>query len=131
AAFRHVLPDFRAVERDYFDAVGYVPGIHILALKATFVARHPWLPQVLSDLVDESQRVWLQKRRRYADTSPWIIDEFGRAGRDLPADWNASGLEPNRRMIAGFLAEVRKQGLADTALTPDTLFPPVLEGVTA
>jgi 4,5-dihydroxyphthalate decarboxylase len=123
--FRHLLPDLHAAELEYFTAVGYVPGIHILGLKAAFAAEHPWLPQVLSDLLDESQRVWLEKRRKYADTTPWIIDELGRCGRDLPADWNASGLEPNRKMITGFLAEIRKQNLADTDLKPDDLFPAV------
>ena len=123
--FRHLLSDLHAAELSYFDAVGYVPGIHILGIKATFAAEHPWLPSELSDLIDESQRVWLEKRRKYADTTPWIIDELGRCGRDLPPDWNASGLEPNRRMIADFLAEIRRQKLAETDLTPDDLFPAV------
>ncbi|WP_353186497.1 nitrate ABC transporter substrate-binding protein [Bosea sp. (in: a-proteobacteria)] len=122
--FRHLLADLPGAELGYFREVGYVPGIHILGLKADLARRHPWLPQALSDLVDESQRLWLEKRRKYADTTPWIIDELGRCGRDLPEGWNASGLEPNRRMIAGFLDEIRAQGLAETGLTPDTLFPP-------
>lgn len=121
--FRHLLPDLHAAELAYFDAVGYVPGIHVLGIKAALVAEHPWLPQELSDLLDESQRVWLEKRRKYADTTPWIVEELGRVGRDLPPDWNASGLEANRVMIADFLAEIRRQGLADTVLTPDALFP--------
>ncbi|WP_293808686.1 nitrate ABC transporter substrate-binding protein [uncultured Bosea sp.] len=123
--FRHLLTDLPGAELAYFRAVGYVPGIHILGFKADFARRHPWLPQALSDLLDESQRVWLEKRRKYADTTPWIIDELGRCGRDLPESWNASGLEANRRMIAGFLDEIRNQGLARTDLTPDTLFPPL------
>ena len=56
---------------------------------------------------------------------------MGRSARALPADWNASGLEPNRRMIADFLDEVRRQGLADSPMTPDQLFPTIdtfLEG---
>ena len=123
--FRHLLSDLHGAELAYFNAVGYIPGIHILGIKAEFAAQHPWLAQELSDLLDESQRVWLEKRRRYADTTPWIIDELGRCGRDLPPGWNASGLEPNRRMIADFLGEIRKQNLADTDLTPDKLFPAV------
>lgn len=125
--FRHLLPDFRTAEADYFKAVGYVPGIHVLGIKASFVAQHPWLPQELSDLLDASQRVWLEKRRKYADTTPWIIDDLGRTARDLPESWNASGLEANRKMIADFLAEVRNQGLADLSLTPDQLFPAVAQ----
>lgn len=131
AAWRHLLVDLVAAERAYFDAVGYVPGIHILGLKAEVAAAHPWLAQELSDLVDRSQAMWLEKRRKYAETTPWIIDELGRSARALPADWNASGLEPNRRMIADFLDEVRRQGLADSPMTPDQLFPTIdtfLEG---
>jgi 4,5-dihydroxyphthalate decarboxylase len=130
SSLRCLLPNFRAAELEYFNAVGYVPGIHILGIKASFAAEHPWLPQVLSDLIDESQRVWLEKRRKYAETTPWIIDELYRSGHDLPGTWNASGLEANRAMIADFLDEVRKQRLAETDLTPDTLFPaiPSLEG---
>lgn len=123
--FRHLVSDLHNAELTYFKTVGYVPGIHILGIKASVALKHPWLPQALSDLLDESQRIWLEKRRKYADTTPWIIDELGRCGRDLPEDWNASGLEPNRRMIGDFLAEVRRQGLADMKLTPDTLFPAI------
>ncbi|UZF92972.1 nitrate ABC transporter substrate-binding protein [Bosea sp. NBC_00550] len=121
--FRALLPDIRAAEKGYFDKVGYVPGMHIIGLKPEIVARDPWLPQALSDLLDESQRVWLEKRRRYADTTPWLIDELVRSGHDLPADWNASGLGPNRVMIAAFLDQLRIQELAETDLTPETLFP--------
>ncbi|MGO4170993.1 nitrate ABC transporter substrate-binding protein [Bosea sp. TAF32] len=123
SAFRALLPDVRAAEVDYFRKVGFVPGMHIIGLKPELVGREPWLPQALSDLLDESQRVWLEKRRRYADTSPWLIDELVRSGHDLPAEWNASGLGPNRAMVAAFLEQLRIQELAETDLTPETLFP--------
>jgi len=127
--FRHLLTDLHGAELAYFNEVGHVPGIHILGIKADMAAKHPWMPQELSNLIDESRHVWLEKRRRYADTTPWIIDELGRCGRDLPQSWDASGLEPNRRMIADFIGEVRRQGLTDTELTPDSLFPPIADFV--
>lgn len=123
SAFRALLPDVRAAEVDYFRKVGFVPGMHIIGLKPELVGREPWLPQALSDLLDESLRVWLEKRRRYADTSPWLIDELVRSGHDLPAEWNASGLGPNRAMVTAFLEQLRIQELAETDLTPETLFP--------
>jgi 4,5-dihydroxyphthalate decarboxylase len=130
AKFRPFLPDFRAEEARYFKVAGYVPGIHILGLKAGLVAEHPWLPQALSDLLDESQRIWLEKRRRYAETTPWIFDDLLRSAQELPESWNASGLEANRAMIADFIDQIRLQKLAKTDLTPETLFPPAssLEG---
>lgn len=128
--FRALLPDVRAAERDYFTEAGFVPGMHIVGIKPELAAREPWLPQALSDLLDESQRVWLEKRRRYADTSPWLIDELVRAGHDLPESWNESGLAANRTMIAAFIEQLRIQKVAETDLTPEDLFPavPALEG---
>ncbi len=123
ARYRHLVADLRAAERAYFAAVGYVPGIHVLGIKADLARQHPWLAQELSDLIDASQRLWHDKRCRYADTTPWIIDELGQCARDLPERWNASGLEANRRMVAAFIEQARHQGLMDTDITPDTLFP--------
>jgi len=123
SAFRSVLPDVVAAEQAYFSTTGFVPGIHILGMKAAAAAGHPWLAQALSDLIDEAQRVWLEKRRRYADTTPWLIDELVRSGKALPATWNASGLAANRQMIGAFLDEMRLQQLAVTDLPPDGIFP--------
>ena len=125
SAYRHLLTDFRERERAYFAEVGYVPGIHILGLRDAIVRENPWLPGELSELVDESQRVWLQKRKKYAETTPWMIEEIARSARDLPEEWNASGLPANRRMIADFVEQVRLQGLADIIMSSDQLFPSV------
>jgi 4,5-dihydroxyphthalate decarboxylase len=120
---RHVLPDLRAEELAYFGKVGYVPGMHLLGVKASLAAEHPWLSRELSDLLDESQRVWLSKRRKYADTTPWIIEELGHVARDLPAGWNESGFAANERMIADFAEQLHGQGLTPMLLTPADLFP--------
>lgn len=135
SGFRQVVTDFREAERRYFKDVGYVPGMHLLGVKAEVLAEHPWIAEELSDLVDESQRVWLAKRRKYADTTPWIIDELGRVSRDLPADWNRSGLAANETMIADFAAELHAQGILPRLLSPSELFPlgdrPAAHGIQA
>lgn len=123
SGLRHLLPDYRAAELAYLRAVGYVPGMHLLGLKAPLAAEHPWLADELSELVDESQRVWRDKRRKYADTSPWIIEELERAARDLPPGWDRSGLEANAAMIAGFAEELHVQGILPRQLSPAELFP--------
>ncbi|MBB3949947.1 nitrate ABC transporter substrate-binding protein [Aureimonas jatrophae] len=123
SGFRQVVADYRSAERDYFHDVGYVPGMHLLGVKAEVLAEHPWVAAELSELVDESQRVWLAKRRKYADTTPWIIEELSRSSRDLPADWNRSGLAANEPMIADFAAELHAQGILPRLLSPAELFP--------
>lgn len=123
SGFRQLLPDFVKAEKAYFDDVGYVPGMHIVAVKARLAEQHPWLPAELTRLVDESQRVWTSRRRKYAETTPWMFGELLRSARDLPADWNASGLRANSAMIADFVTELREQGILQSGLTPQSLFP--------
>lgn len=123
SGFRQVLRDYRAAECAYYDAVGYVPGMHVVAVKAELAQRHPWIPDELSRLIDESQRIWLAKRQKYADTSPWIIEELALAARALAPDWNDSGLAVNRRMIADFATELHVQGILPRPIGVDDLFP--------
>jgi 4,5-dihydroxyphthalate decarboxylase len=60
--FRQVLRDFRSEEQRYFDDVGYVPGMHLIGIKAEVVAENPWVIAEISRLVDESQKMWTEKR---------------------------------------------------------------------
>lgn len=121
--FRQLLPDFVAAERSYFDDVGYIPGMHMITITAEVNEAHPWAGAEISRMIDESRRIWTAKRRKYADTSPWMLDELLRAARDLPENVDESGIEVNRRMIDDFGHELHMQGILDRALTTDDLFP--------
>jgi 4,5-dihydroxyphthalate decarboxylase len=121
--FRQVLDDFRAAEVTYFHEVGYVPGMHLIGFKAQIVQENPWVMDELSELIDASQRMWLQKREKYADTTPWIIDELRRCAADLPPSWNTSGLEANETMISDFANELYAQKILPRRLSPAELFP--------
>jgi 4,5-dihydroxyphthalate decarboxylase len=121
--FRQLVPEFRRAELEYFRDVGYVPGIHLLALKASVVAANPWLPQALSEVIDASYRSWMERRLRYAETTPWLLDELRQVAQDLPAGWDLNGFQTNRRMIAAFGVELRQQNLTEVLLTPEMLFP--------
>ena len=123
SGFRQLLRDFRTAERDYFNEVGYVPGMHLVAVKSSVALRHPNLAGELTRMIDESQRIWTEKRRKYAETSPWIIEELLHAARDLPPRWNDSGLEANRRMIGDFVSELHQQGILSEPLSVEALFP--------
>lgn len=121
--FRQLLPDFVSAERAYFADVGYIPGMHLITLRAELARENPWLGAEISRVVDASRQMWTAKRRKYADTTPWMLDELLRSARDLPEDVEISGLAPNRPMIADFACELHEQGILDRALTPDELFP--------
>ena len=79
----------------YFRDVGYVPGMHLLGIKPDILRAHPWVGQSLSAALDASAAMWLHKRRKYADTTPWILDELIQTSRDLPEGWDRNGLQAN------------------------------------
>lgn len=126
AALRPVQRNCQELERHYLASVGYVPGIHILAVRQPLARRHPWLPQALSDLIDASRQLWRGKRQRYLDTSPWINDQWQLCGATLPTHWDASGVEENFRMISDFAASLFRQGLTSRPLHAHEIFPTFL-----
>lgn len=123
SGLRQLLPHCRQTEVGYFKSTGYVPGIHVLGIKPAVVAAHPGLPQALSELLDESSRMWLEKRQKYADTTPWIIDELQQTARDLPASWNRNGYRENEQMITDFGRELHAQKITRKCLSAQDLFP--------
>ncbi len=76
SGLRQLLRDFRQAELDYFRAVGYIPGIHVLGIKPEIAQAHPWLPQALSEVIDQSYALWMKKRIKYTDTTPWLLDDL-------------------------------------------------------
>ncbi|MGH3502610.1 MAG: hypothetical protein ACRDQA_17225 [Nocardioidaceae bacterium] len=122
SGFRHLLPDLAASERKYFDEVGYVPGIHVIALRQELASTYPWLPAALLEVLEESKHVWLAERRRYADTTPWQLQDILRTEEVFGADWMPYGLGPNEPMVADFCQELHEQGISPQRIDPVTVF---------
>lgn len=120
---RQLIPNCREVEEQYYREVGYVPGVHILCLKRELVLADASLPRALSELFDESSKVWIEKRRKYGDTTPWIVDELVRTAKALPPSSSLNGLDANRQMISDFANELVAQGIVSRMMDPETLFP--------
>lgn len=120
--FRHLYEDHRRAEKEYFARTGFVPGIHILALKREVVDEHPWLPEALQDAFEESKRVWLQRRRLLTDTTPWLLDELETQARLFGDDWMPYGAGANAAMVAAFCEELHEQGIAPRPIKAEEVF---------
>nr|WP_321981846.1 ABC transporter substrate-binding protein [uncultured Cohaesibacter sp.] len=121
--FRHLLPNLSASQADYFQTVGYVPGIHVLTMNSALLEEHPWAAQELSDLLDQSRDVWMQKRIRYADTTPFFMSDLIETASLLPSTWGDSGIEANRKMINDFINEMHDQAIIGRHFSIDEVFP--------
>lgn len=118
----HLFRDFRAAEKAYYRRVGYCPGIHVVAMRRTVFERDPSVAPRLVAAFDESKRRWREDRRKFADTTPWILAELEETALTLGEDWQPSGVEANRKMLAAFCEEQMSQGLVPHALDPDIAF---------
>ena len=120
---RQLQPDFVQEEISWFGRWGFVPGIHLLAMKADFVNAYPGVPRHLVNLLRASEDMWLTKRRKYFETTPWVIADLLRMSQVFAADWNPAGLEANRKMINEFAYQQFAQKLTPTQHDADFLFP--------
>ncbi|MFD2237635.1 hypothetical protein [Aureimonas populi] len=123
APLRTLLPDPVAAEADWAMRKGFVPGLHVIALRREVAEARPEIAQFLPDLLDSARAAWRGRRRRYAETTPWISQAFLEETRRLPEGWDRSGVEPNRSMTAEFLRLLLEQDLIRNPLTPEDLFP--------
>jgi 4,5-dihydroxyphthalate decarboxylase len=120
--FRHLYDDHRDAELDYFGRTGFVPGIHLLALKRAVVEEHPWLPSALQDTFEESKRHWRSRRRHLSDTTPWLLAELEAGARIFGSDWMPYGTAANAAMTAAFCTELYEQGIAPHPIDAEEMF---------
>jgi 4,5-dihydroxyphthalate decarboxylase len=118
----HLFRDYRTVEKEYFQRVGYCPGHHVAALRRSVFESDPTIAPRLLAAFEESKRRWREDRRKLADTTPWVLMELEETATLLGEDWQPFGVEPNRAMLATFCAEQLAQGLVSQPLSPDTAF---------
>lgn len=121
--WRPLLDDLAGAEAAYADRHDFVPGIHVLGFRSDFLTAHRDVALAISAALVESRTIWTEKRRRYAETSMWIIDDLLRESRVLPADWDQPGLERQGAMFTAFGEQMEQQRLLAAAPSLSELFP--------
>lgn len=117
-----LLPDFRAAELDYARAMGFYPGLHIVAVRSAYLAQQPWVAPSLFDAFEAAWR-WAEDRLwSWTDSTPWLLDDLEQIRSIVGPDWQAHGIEPNRAMIETFCNELAAQKLIERPVTVDELF---------
>jgi 4,5-dihydroxyphthalate decarboxylase len=122
APFRQLIVDYRAAEAAYFQRVGFIPGIHLFALRREVVESHP---TVLPDLLETLARSYtesLLRRVELVDTTPWLVAELD-AMADVPGlDWNPYRATTAYRSTETLADEMMAQQLCPRRVGPDELF---------
>jgi 4,5-dihydroxyphthalate decarboxylase len=117
-----MIPDYRAAERAYFEQHGYIPAHHLIKIRREVFERDPWIKESLMQAFTASKRLWVERRRHYADTTPWLLDELVETAAVFGDDWQPYGLEPNLKMLTDFCQDQFAQKLVSVPVDPKTGF---------
>ena len=125
ASVRRLFPDFRRVERAYFEKTGIFPIMHTVVLKEDLAREHPWLPRALYEAFVEAKRL---AYRRLADTAvlpyvlPWLVAEVEETRALMGDDPFPYGVSRNRKTVETLASYAFRQGLAPRRLAVEELF---------
>ena len=131
---RRVFADPKAVEKDYYRATGIFPIMHVVAIKAELVERHPWLPRSVMELFNRAKEAGYRRLRDPRTVSLAWLRALQEEERELlgPDPWHYGFDESNRATLDTFLGYAHRQGLTTRRLEPEELFDPgTLEAIPA
>jgi len=129
-ALVRLFPDFEAAEQAYFQKTRFFPIMHLIGLRKTVAAEHPWLARALYDGFVEARDqalkrlrdVWLGNANRLS--LPWLGASMERTLATLGPDYWSYGFNKNRAEIEAICRYSTDQHLAATRVEPEALFHP-------
>ncbi|MBO0830228.1 MAG: hypothetical protein J2P24_20835, partial [Streptosporangiales bacterium] len=123
---RRLFTDPKQVEQEYYRSTGIFPIMHVVAIRAELLERHPWLARSVLDAFVQAKAMAL---RRLSDprtvSLAWLraLQEEERAllGAD-PWRYGFDGV--NRDTLQTFVDYAVRQGVAVRPVSPESLFHP-------
>ena len=122
---RRLFPDFRRVERAYYEKTGIFPIMHTLVLKEELARQHPWLPRSLYDAFVEAKRLAYQRLQFTAAlpvSLPWLVAEAEETRALMGDDPFPYGVARNRKTLETLAGYTHRQGLAPRRLKVEEMF---------
>lgn len=127
-----LMPDYQSAEEQYFKATRIYPIMHALVIKTAVLDAHPW---VAMNVYKAFLQAKAQSIARLSDITashaplPWLADYASRMQGIFGADFFPYGIGPdaggqiNRSTLEAFCKFGYQQGVCDSLLTVDALFP--------
>lgn len=125
ARMARLFPDFRAAEQDYTRRTGIFPIMHMLGVRRSLLAEHPWLAPNLIVAFEEAKRraiARLTDLDALAVTLPWLAAEAHRTIDVMGRDFWPYGVARNRATLAAQARWSFEQGLSPRAMTAADIF---------
>jgi len=122
SAIVRLFADYQRAEREYYVRTGIFPAQHIVGVRRRTFERHPEAVRQLYAALEQSKALWQLRLREMPEMAPWLLTETENTRALLGDDWNPSGTEKNRKMVATLCDELAAQELIAQPLRVDTVF---------
>ncbi|KAF1023059.1 MAG: 4,5-dihydroxyphthalate decarboxylase [Paracidovorax wautersii] len=122
-----LFDDPTAVAKDYYRRTQIFPIMHVLGVRKTLAAQHPWLPGALLKAFSQSKAAALDK---LADTSatkvtlPFVEEQLKAAREAMGEDYWSYGVAGNLPTLEAFTRHHHAQGLSARHVPVAELFHP-------
>lgn len=119
-----LFPDYKSVEREYFQETGIFPIMHVTVIKREIVERYPWAPASLVKAFEKAKNL-AYRRLANPRVTPlaWVRTEYEEQQKILGRDPWAYGLgEDNRKNLETIIGYCQQQGLIRKPLPVEELF---------
>jgi 4,5-dihydroxyphthalate decarboxylase len=120
-----LFPDYRRVERAWYERTRIFPIMHTVVLKQELVTRHPWLPRSLYTAFVEAKRHAYDRLGFTAallTSLPWQMAEAEETEALMGDDPFAYGIARTRHNVETLVAHSHRQGLAPRRLGVEEMF---------
>ena len=119
-----LFPDYKQVERAYFQQTGIFPIMHVTVIKQAIVDRYPWVAVSLAQAFEKAKQLCYRRvvNPRVVPLA-WFSHDWDEERKVLGADPWAYGLgEANRKNLQTILRYCRQQGLIQKEMSIEELF---------
>ncbi len=116
------MMDYTSAEKSYYREHGYIPAHHLIKIRREVFERDPWIGTSLMKAFTEAKMLSQERRRKYADTTPWLLAELSETAAMFGEDWQPYGLEPNLKMLTDFCQDQVRQQLVSAPVDPTAAF---------
>jgi len=125
AGIDRLFPDFRAVEKDYFKRTGIFPIMHVIGIRRTLAAEHPWLAGNLYKAFRQAKAIAM---RELADVGapyvslPWADAAMAETSSLMGPDYWRYGVAESAHELEALARYAYEQGILPRKVALNEMF---------
>jgi 4,5-dihydroxyphthalate decarboxylase len=120
-----LFPDFRAIEREFWQRTRIFPIMHLIAIRRELYDQNPWIAQSLYTAFVEAKARALARMRYGGSLSvmlPWLMSEVEEVDALFGGDAWPYGVEANRPTLEALVRYMVEQNFIARAMPIEDLF---------